>query len=165
MSGSLSNTFLAGLWWAWRHRNLMCLNNENMSLFRLCNNIVSVATDISSAFDKDENATHSDRFVKWNSRNHHAFILNVDGSCLGSPSRTGYGGFFRNSAGLFISGFSGFIPNSTNILQAELTAIHQGLNMTIDLNLNDVMCYSDSLLAVNLIMNDIPRYHTYAVLT
>ncbi|XP_024628936.1 uncharacterized protein [Medicago truncatula] len=164
MSSSLPDIFFGGLWWAWRHRNLMCLNNETMSLFRLCNNIVSAATYIKSAFDSEENVNHSDRFVKWNNRNHHDHILNVDGSCLGTPSRTGYGGILRNSAGLFISGFSGFIPNSTDILQAELTAIHQSLHMVIDSNMNDVMCYSDSLLAVNLIMNDTPRYHTYAVL-
>jgi hypothetical protein len=36
--------------------------------------------------------------------------------------------------------------------------------MAIDLNMNDLMCYSDSLLAVNLIMNDTPRFHIYVVL-
>lgn len=51
-----------------------------------------------------------------------------------------------------------------NILLAELTAIHQGLKLVMDLNVNEIMCYSDSLLAVNLIANDTPRYHIYAAL-
>ena len=95
---------------------------------------------------------------------HQPYILNVDGSCIGTPPRTGYGGVLRNSAGFFISGFSGFIPNSTDILLAELTAIHQGLKLVMVLNANDIMCYSDSLLAVNFIANETPRYHIYAVL-
>ena len=47
---------------------------------------------------------------------------------------------------------------------AELTAIYQGLKLVMGLNTNEIMCYSDSLLAVNLIANDTPRYHIYAVL-
>jgi hypothetical protein len=144
----------------------MSLNNETMSLFRLCNNILTAADAISSTFRSDGNSNRPDRFVKWNSENHHDYILNVDGSCLGSPPRTGYGGVLRNSAGLYITGFSGFIPNSTDILLAELTAIYQGLKLVIELNIDmiELMCYSDSLLAINLIKNDTPRYHIYAVL-
>lgn len=164
LSGTHSNTFIAGLWWVWRHRNSMCLSNENLSLIQLCSNIRSAASEITSAFSRDDSLTHSDRLVSWNSRNHEGHILNVDGSCIGTPSRSGYGGVLRNSAGRFISGFSGFIPNSTDILLAELTAIQHGLHMAIELNMNDLSCYSDSLLAVNLIMNDTPRFHIYAVL-
>jgi ribonuclease HI len=129
-----------------------------------CSNIRSAATEITSAFNSEDSSTHSERLVKWNSRNHEDHILNVDGSCIGTPSHSGYGGVLRNSVGLFISGCSCFIPNSTDILLAELTAIQQGLNMAIDLNMNDLMCYSDSLLVVNLIMNDTPRFHIYVVL-
>jgi len=142
----------------------MCLNNENLSLNRLCSNIISAAIDINLAFESEANPDHSERFVKWNSRNHQDHILNVDASCIGSPPRAGYSGVLRNSAGLFISGFYGFIPNSTDILLAELTAIHQGLNLAIDLNVSDLMCYSDSLLVVHLIRNDTSRFHIYAVL-
>jgi len=68
--GPRSNTFLAGLWWVWRHRNLMCLNNEHLSLNQLCSNIISTATDISLAFESEANPDHSERFVKWNGKNH-----------------------------------------------------------------------------------------------
>jgi ribonuclease HI len=83
-------------------------------------------------------------------------------AALEPPPHSGYGGVLRNNAGLFISGFSGFIPNSTDILLAELTAIQQGLNMVIGLNMNDIMCYLDSLFAVNLINNNTPSFHIYA---
>jgi len=32
--GHQSFTFAATVWWAWRHRNLMCLNNEIWTLSR-----------------------------------------------------------------------------------------------------------------------------------
>jgi len=51
-----------------------------------------------------------------------------------------------------------------DILLAELTVIHQGLNLAIDLNVSDLMCYSDFLLVVHLIRNDTPRFHIYDVL-
>jgi len=70
ISGSRSSIFLADLWWVWRHRNLMCLSNETLSLFRMCNNIISAADAANSAFDGEENPPHSDRMVKWNNRNH-----------------------------------------------------------------------------------------------
>ncbi|MCI11915.1 S-like ribonuclease [Trifolium medium] len=38
-TGSQALTFLASVWWSWRHRNLMCLVNETWSLSRLSFNI------------------------------------------------------------------------------------------------------------------------------
>lgn len=40
-----STTFLAGLWWIWRHCNLMCLNNETRSVYRL-NTIINSTINI-----------------------------------------------------------------------------------------------------------------------
>lgn len=141
----------------------MCLSNKHLSLNRLCSNIISAATDISSVFDSEDNSNQPDRFVKLNSINHEDHILNVDGSFIGSP-RAGYGCVLRNSAGLFISGLSSFILTSTDILLAELTIIHQDLNLAIELNVTDLMCYSDSLIVVHFIKNDTPRFHIYVVL-
>jgi len=47
---------------------------------------------------------------------------------------------------------------------AELTAIHYGLRLAIDMGLDDLVCYSDSLLSTNLINVDTPSYHIYAIL-
>lgn len=83
---------------------------------------------------------------------------NSDGSCLGTPIRVGYGGLIRNNAGLFLSGFSGFIHDSTCILLAELTTIHKGFRLAIDMGLDDLVCFSDSQLSVNLITGAVSKY-------
>ncbi|XP_024634605.1 uncharacterized protein [Medicago truncatula] len=102
--------------------------------------------------------------VKWNQNNNHCHILNVDGSCLGTPIRAGFGGIIRNNVGAYLSGFSGFIPESTDILLAELTALHQGLLMAAAMGIEELACYSDSLLSINLITGRVSNYHVYAVL-
>jgi len=122
-SDSRSTLFLAGLWWVWRNRNLMCLNNETRSMFRLCNNIHSSADAIKSSFHRDGSAAPPDRFIKWNCNNYPRSILNIDGSCLGTSIRAGFGGVLSNSAWVYLSGFLSFIPNSNDILLAELTTI------------------------------------------
>ena len=105
-----------------------------------------------------------DRVVKWNCPNHSCYILNVDGSCLGSPQRADFGGLLRNNAGLFISDFSGHIVHSDDILLAELHAIHTGLQMVSNLNIADFVCQSDSLHCVSLINGPTMEYHVYATL-
>jgi ribonuclease HI len=105
-----------------------------------------------------------DRFVKWNQNNHVGVILNVDGSCLGSPARTGYGGILRNDAGFYLSGFSGYLHGSSDILYAELYAIYQGLSLAKEKGIVNLICYSDSLLCTNIITGPTLKYHVYAVL-
>ncbi|XP_024640718.1 uncharacterized protein [Medicago truncatula] len=106
----------------------------------------------------------STRMVKWNQGNHQCLILNVDGSCLGTPIRAGFGGIFRNNVGAYLSGYSGFIPESTDVLLAELTALHQGLLMAAAMGIEELSCYSNSLLSINLITGTASNYHAYAVL-
>jgi len=89
-----SAIFLAGLWWIWRHRNNMCLNNTTLSEFQLRNNIFRLADTITKAFKKETNATPSPRLIRWNNNNCQCTILNVDGSCSGDPIRAGFGGVF-----------------------------------------------------------------------
>jgi len=91
-------------------------------------------------------------------------VLNVDGSCLGTPIRAGFGGVIRNMAGFYLSGFSSYIPNSSDILFAELTAIHRGLLLAMEMRIEEMACYSDSLLSIRLITDQASKFHTYAVL-
>jgi ribonuclease HI len=63
-----------------------------------------------------------------------------------------------------LTGFSGFIPSSSDILEAELTAIFHGLSIATDLGITELVCYSDSLLSINLISGNPSRYHVHAVL-
>jgi hypothetical protein len=51
-----------------------------------------------------------------------------------------------------------------DILLAKLTTLYQGLVLADSLNFNELAYYSDSLLTVNLIKQDLNHYHVYVVL-
>ncbi|MCH99223.1 RNA-directed DNA polymerase (Reverse transcriptase), partial [Trifolium medium] len=63
----------------------------------------------------------------------------TDGSCIGSPVRSGFGSIIRNTFGHYLAGFPGFIQGFSDILLAELYAIYKGLllakNMSVLMNL------------------------------
>jgi len=134
-----------------------------MSVLRVAANVQSSSESITKAFPPSQTA-HMDRHVLWNNNNFECNILNVDGSCLGTPPRACFGGLIRNSDGYYIYGFSGFLPASTDILQAELSAIYFGLRSTKDLGISPLACYSDSILAIDTIIEACSTYHVYAVL-
>jgi len=134
-----------------------------MTTNRVAANIRNSAHSILRAFPSQQ-AAHLERYIRWNNNNFDSNILNVDESCLGTPVRAGFGGLMRNSAGFCITGFSGFIPSSSDILHAVLSAIYYGLKMAKDLGLVPVACYSDSILAVNSIKETPSKFHVYAVL-
>lgn len=74
------------------------------------------------------------------------------------------GGVLRNDARFYLSWFSGYIENSSDILYAELYAIYQGLLLAKDKGIMDLICYSDSLLCINIITDPFLKFHVYAVL-
>ena len=59
---SRTSVFFAALWWLWKHRNLMCPNNETMYVTRLCCNIFSFAETISSNLHNTTSALASAGF-------------------------------------------------------------------------------------------------------
>ena len=158
-----ATTYLACLWWSWRNRNQMCLSAESWSLTRIHIQIQNTVETIRTAM-LSATTTRPDRMVRWNNNNYNCFVLNVDGSCLGSPIRAGFGGLIRNSSGFFLTGFSGFLATITDILFAELTAIQRGILLAIDAGIEDMVCYSDSMLSIQLLTTRTSTYHAYAVL-
>ncbi|KAK2444790.1 hypothetical protein QL285_015789 [Trifolium repens] len=164
-TGSQALIFSAGVWWAWRHRNLMCLNNETWSLSQLSFNIRTMVETFRNCFSLVSNDRLVDRLVKWNNNNYSRAILNVDGSCLGSPVRSGFGGIIRNTFGHYLAGFSCFIQETPVIFLVELYAIYKGLLLARDMSIDEFVCYSDSLHSINLIKGPKVKYHIHAVLT
>ena len=162
-NGNRPSTFLADLWWKWRHRNLMCLNHETWTLLRLSFLIHDTADSIDASL-QTTTVSHQNCMVRWNNENFSCHVLNVDGSCLGVPIRAGFSGVIRNSAGFYLSRFSEFVPSSTDILFVELTAIHCGLLLAVEMGIEDLVCYSDSLLSISLITGHTSNIHVYAVL-
>jgi len=51
---------------------------------------------LKSSFSPHANGVLDDQYTKWNNNNFEGVILNIDGSCHGSPIRTGFGGILRN---------------------------------------------------------------------
>jgi hypothetical protein len=49
-TSSQAFSFSIGIWWAWRHQNLMCLQNETWSINRLSFNIQSMIATLISCF-------------------------------------------------------------------------------------------------------------------
>jgi len=117
--GHQSFIFVATVWWAWRHRNLMCLSNETWSLSRLSYNIHSMVDSFNLCFKNNSQIAQVGRFIRWNNDNYSCTIFNVDGSCLGTP-QADFGGIIRNSAGYYFSSFSGCINVSSDILYVKL---------------------------------------------
>lgn len=70
---------------------------------------------------------------------------NVDGNCLDSQTRAGYGGILRNDAGFNLSGFSDYISNSSDIMYDELYAFYHGVLLTKDMGITNLFCCYDSL--------------------
>jgi hypothetical protein len=64
----------------------------------------------------------------------------------------------------YLAGFSVFIPESPDILFVELYDIYKGLLLARDMNIDELVCYSDSLYCVNLIKDPQVKYHIHAVL-
>jgi len=127
----------------------MCLRHETLSLTYLWCNIHGLAETIRSAFHVTATTPPLERYTRWNNNIHHYTILNVDDSYNGVPIQTGFSGILGTHSGSYISGFLGRINLSKDILLAELTTLYQGLLLAINLNYNELVCYSDSLLIVN----------------
>lgn len=52
--------------------------------------------------------------------------VNTDGSCMGNPGPTGFGGVAHDDQGRWPEGFAGFIGNAT-ILKAELWGVREAM--------------------------------------
>lgn len=88
---------------------------------------------------------------------------NVDGSSLGNPGRAGFGGLLRNLDGAWLLGFAGTIGVSTS-LHAELCALYHGLLVAWSRGYRRLTCYSDSQIAIDLLKNEVPKFHQQAAL-
>jgi len=63
-----------------------------------------------------------------------------------------------------VTGFSGYIAGTSDILHAELHAIRRGLLLAKEMNFQEVFCYTDSLHCVQIHKELTPRFHKYAKL-
>ena len=89
--------------------------------------------------------------------------LNIDGSCIGNPGPAGAGGLLRNHCGELLLDFYESLGDSTSF-HAELVGLYRGLFLTWELGYRDVVCHSDSLLAVETVKLGAGEFHLYGAL-
>jgi len=154
--------FMSACWWLWRAQNRLCMADGVVSPFsiRMCtDNYVNLLT---KCFIKQRPIPFM-RVIKWNDKNGNNMILNVDGSSLGNPCISGFGGLLRNEDDAWIHGFAGNIGFS-NILHAELLSVYHGLRMAWEFGILELWCYSDSKTAIKLISEPVNTWHHCAAI-
>jgi ribonuclease HI len=90
-------------------------------------------------------------------------ILNVDGSSLGNPDVSGFGGLLRNDYDAWYCGFADNIGFS-NILLAKLLAVYHGFRMTCEFGMSESVCYFDSKTTIKLIKEPVNDWHHYVAI-
>lgn len=101
------------------------------------------------------------RFVRWQFPRAGFVALNTDGSSLGNPGLSGFGGVVRDSQGRWLFGFAGHL-GVTDCLRAELVAILYGLDACWHRRYRKVELFTDSLVALGLITKPHSSFHHYA---
>lgn len=160
MSQSQNSLFATACWIIWKARNSEIFNDVSWSVWFSLNQITCLHMDIVKAFGTNIQ-TKQPRLVQWHTPPEAYIKLNVDGSSLGNPGRSGFGGILRDMNGEWVSGFSGFCGYTTNI-NAELLAIYHGLRVAWDMGFRLVICESDSQVAISLVTTEVDQFHPHA---
>lgn len=125
--GSLSRHGLAAVWYVLQQ-------------------IHQLVKDCSMAFPS-ASSNNDARMIRWSPPTHNNVKLNTNGSFLTNPCISGYGGNW-----LFgYSGNYGFMPS----INSELQAILVGLQLVKQHGYTQVLCKSDSTLALQMIRNGV----------
>lgn len=88
-------------------------------------------------------------------------ILNVDGSSLGNPGRSGFGGLLRHGHGGWIAGFLGLIREA-EIIKAELLALLHVMEHAWERGFRDVICFFDLSSALLMVEQGVGVFQSYA---
>ncbi|WJX25711.1 hypothetical protein P8452_14727 [Trifolium repens] len=137
------------------------MENDTTSIYEIKLQIYSTAGINARVFATLSIESDSEQWVSWHPDETLATILNVDGSSLGNPGPSGFGGVLRHSNGDWIFGFAGTVGISS-VLHVELLAIYYGLKAAWDQGYRNIICYSDSTLSLQLIEGEVNQWHHYA---
>jgi hypothetical protein len=114
--------FWASVWWVWRHQNLMVLNNEMWFLTRLSNNIQSMVEDFTSCFTSTNTS-----LIDIGSSSGIKTTTFASSLCWWKLSWFSCSSWLiRNNSGFYLSGYSGFVQRSWDIMLVGLYAIYWG---------------------------------------
>ncbi|KAJ1423961.1 Ribonuclease H domain [Sesbania bispinosa] len=147
----VGSIFLVAAWEIWLNRNRMYFNGLDHCISNLLPHIFAHTVSIPKmfAFEGDYH-TIVYKWISWPCPVDGEIALNEDGSSLSNPGASGFGDIFRDYTGQWMHGYFENIGIS-EILQAELLAILNGLHIAWKLGYRKVICYSDSKTALSLI--------------
>lgn len=123
------NLFAARIWQVWRNYNGVCISYEIIPRYKLSLVTHSMEDSFTTCFSKSQTQHTDNRHISWNFEKYSCIIINIDENCNDTPICIGFGGALHASNGTFQCGLFGFIPNSLNILHAELWIMYQGLSL------------------------------------
>lgn len=153
---------LSAIWFIWTARNRALFDHAILPEERLLQVIREHKELLLHAWPSQPR-TAQPRLVSWVPPEEDEVAVNCDGSSLGNPVRSGFGGCIRDSHGSWIHGFLGF-GQQNSVLHMELMAIFKWLELVWTLGYRHVVCFSDSMLAINLVRDPPSQYHVFAVL-
>lgn len=153
---------LAAIWVIWVSRNKAVFGGQVIPVDALHRWVDSLQDEFQRAWPMSP-VQRPVRLVSWKAPSDGEIAVNCDGSKGSNPNSSGFGGCLRNSCGDWIRGFYGF-GGSKSVLTMELLAIFHGLKVAWNEGFRRVLCLSDSLLAVSLIMDRPSRFHECAVI-
>lgn len=121
--------FISIVWWLWCARNSDVIEKTDFPFPNLQYRTRNFATLVSLCGQDDPTSHSVPRWVSWHASREGAIVLNVDGSSVGNPGPSGFGGLLRHSDGFWSKGFSGHAGISDN-LHVELMALLHSLHLS-----------------------------------
>ena len=146
-----------------RARFAEILNGEDRDFPTIMRKITSFAQVLSIAAETMTPIRKNPRLVGWEKPPHGFAKLNINGNYQGGIRSTGFSGLIKNDDGHWILVF---LRNSGDslVLHAELMTIMHGLRLARFISINQLVCHSNSKMAVDLIRTSVDEYHHYASL-
>lgn len=138
------------------------LGSWGNSLLQLHRRIWYFANLLAGCF-KDVPSCNGIGCVSFHPSNERITVLNIDGSSLGNPDPSWFGGLLCNNDGAWIKCFYSYI-GITNDLHAKLVTLYLGLSLAWDNGTRHLQCYSDSIKAIFLVSLPLEPWHQYAAI-
>ena len=157
-----STMFVVSVWTIWRERNSFIFRKES----RDCHSSVVVISNHAQEITLMNSKLSSlktgrmETLVGWVFPEQDWIKCNVDGACKDGGLRTGCGGVFRDSSGVWVTGFKRGLGVGS-VLSAELWGILIGIQIAWNRGIRKLWIESDSLIAVNLVRKGCLPSHQY----
>lgn len=154
---SEEHTTLATLWAIWNARNIAVMEQRVMADDAVLSWVVQLRGEFQRGWVV-ASQTQPPRWAAWTQPATLEVALNCDGSRGAAVDSSGYGGCLHDSTGAYNFGFIVF-GRSASVLHLELMVIYRGLLQTWNMGYWQLVCFSDSQLAISLVHHPPLMFH------